>query len=232
MKLAIMQPYFFPYIGYFQLIDSADVFAVYDDVNYIKKGWINRNNILVNGKAHLLGIPLQDASQNKLINEIHIDASSAWKNNLLKTIDLNYKKAPFFAAVFPMLKQIIENPEQNLSDFVTYSIQQICGYLRIETKIILSSELEKNNTLRAQDKIIEICKATGATSYHNAIGGIELYERKAFENENITLRFIKTNAVAYQQFKNEFIPWLSIIDVMMFNSTPAIRELLNQKEFI
>jgi hypothetical protein len=232
MKLAVMQPYFLPYIGYFQLIDSVDLFVVYDDVNYIKKGWINRNNIQVNGQPHLFSIPLQSASQNKCINEIEVENGLGWKTSLLKTINLAYKKAPFFDAVFPLLEEIINANEHNLAKYCSNSLQKACNYLQIETKFTVSSEIDKDNTLKGQDKILEICKKYQPEAYINAIGGMELYDKPAFEKANINLQFLKTNAVTYRQFNAEFLPWLSIIDVMMFNSIAEIRALLNQKEFI
>jgi hypothetical protein len=232
MKTAIMQPYIFPYIGYFQLIDSVDTFVVYDDVNYIKKGWINRNNILVNGKSHLFSIQLSAVSQNKLINEISIDGDLKWKNDLLKTISLAYAKAPFYLQVFPIIESIILYEESNLAKFLTHSLRKICSHLAIETNIVVSSEIEKNNDLKAQDKIIEICEKLNTTQYINAIGGIELYEKQTFTNHNITLQFIKSNPIKYAQFKNEFIPWLSIVDVMMFNSAAAIKTMLANYELI
>lgn len=228
MKIAIMQPYFLPYIGYFQLINAVDVFVVYDDVNYIKKGWINRNNLLVNGKGFLFSIPLKNVSQNKFINQIDIDENSGWRTDLLKTIALSYKKAPFFAEVFPILKDIIGHKENNLAKLITYSLSKICNFLSIETEIIVSSDIDKNNDLKGQDKIIEICKKTKADNYVNAIGGIELYDRDTFIKHDISLHFIKSNTINYSQFKNEFIPWLSIIDVMMFNSQERIKDLIKQ----
>ena len=232
MKTAIMQPYIFPYIGYFQLIDSVDTFVVYDDVNYIKKGWVNRNNILVNGESHLFSISLKDVSQNKLINEINVDSDLKWKNDLLKTIALSYKKAPFFSQVFPLIEAIILYEENNLAKFLTHSLRKICSYLAIETNIVVSSEIEKNNDLKAQDKIIEICEKLNTTQYTNAIGGIELYEKQVFTNHNIALQFIKSNPIKYTQFKNEFIPWLSIVDVMMFNPPAAIKAMLANYELL
>ena len=177
MKIAIMQPYFLPYIGYFQLINAVDVFVIYDDVNYIKKGWINRNTILVNGKGFLFNIPLQEISQNKIINQISIEENSNWKKNLLKTIALSYKKAPFFAEVFPIVENIILQEEKNLAKFLTYSLREICNFLSISTSIVNSSEIEKNNDLKAQNKIIEICKIKEADSYINAIEGTALYDK-------------------------------------------------------
>lgn len=227
-----MQPYLFPYIGYFQLINAVDTFVIYDDVNFIKKGWINRNSILVNNKSFLFSAPLKEVSQNKRINEIFIDTNANWQNELLKTIEYSYKKAPFFSAVFPIINSVLTQNETNLSKFITYSLQTIAQYLTIKTNFIISSEIEKNNDLKGQDKIIEICKKCNATSYINAIGGIELYNTNDFLQQNIQLHFIKTNPIEYTQFKNEFVPWLSIIDVLMFNDVEKVKIMLNNYDLV
>ena len=227
-----MQHYFFHYIGYFQLINAVDVFVIYDDVNFINKGWLNRNNILVNGKEFLFNINLQEASQNKVINQINIEGNSNWKKKLLKTITLSYKKAPFFVEVFPIMENILGQEEKNLAKFISYSLQKICSFLSIETTIVISSEIEKNNNLKGQNKIIEICKKLQGDKYINAVGGIELYDKDIFSKHGISLNFIKSNLIIYSQFKNEFIPWLSIIDVMMFNSPEQIKEFLSQYDLI
>jgi hypothetical protein len=232
MKIAIMQPYFLPYIGYFQLINAVDIFVIYDDVNYIKKGWINRNTVLVNGKGFLFNIPLQEVSQNKTINQISIEDNSIWKKNLLKTITLSYKKAPFFNDVFPIIINIIEHDEKNLAKFITHSLREICTFLSISTTFLNSTEIGKNNDLKAQNKIIEICKKQEADTYINAIGGIALYDKDDFIKNGISLNFIKPNEIIYSQFKNEFIPWLSIIDVLMFNSSEQIKNFLVQYDLI
>ena len=232
MKVAIMQPYFFPYIGYFQLINAVDTFVIYDDVNYIKKGWINRNNILVNGKIFLFTIPLKEVSQNKYINQISIDEHVNWEIDLLKTITLSYKNAQYFQQIFPLVQEIINQKEPNLAKNIKYSLDKICSYLSISTKIIISSDIDKDNDLKGQDKIIEICKKLGATNYTNAIGGKELYNKDVFLDNNIELNFISTNPIIYNQFKNDFIPWLSIIDVLMFNSVEQINDFLNKYELL
>lgn len=227
-----MQPYFFPYIGYFQLINAVDIFVIYDDVNFIKKGWINKNNILVNEKQFLFSIDLKGASQNRLINEIEIDYNSHWKEDLLKTIRFAYARAPFFENVFPLVKNIVEHNEISVSKLVSYSLQKICDFLSIKTQTVISSDLNKNNSLRGQDKIIEICKKLNATTYINAVGGLTLYDKELFLRHNISLNFIKTNPINYSQFKENFIPHLSIIDVMMFNSPERIKDFLNECELI
>src|SRR3990167_1351073 len=224
-SIAIMQPYFFPYIGYFQLLKAVDFFIIYDDVNYINKGYINRNSILVNMQAHKITLALLGASQNKLINEIEIGDNAS---KILKTIELAYKNAPFFSEVFPILNNIFMNKEKNLAKFIGNSLRVIASSLGLHTNILYSSEIEKNNTLSAQYKIIEICKKLGISIYINAIGGQQLYDPTAFKNQNIDLFFIKSKPQQYKQFKNTFVPDLSMIDIMMFNEKPYILNMLEQ----
>lgn len=227
MKLGIMQPYLFPYIGYFSLIKAVDKYVVYDDVNYIKKGWINRNNILVNGKSNLFSISLLQASQNKLINEIEIGYDF---NSFLKMIHHSYSKAPFFAEAFSVIENIVGYEDKNLASFITNSLVKISEYLKIDTEFIVSSKIEKENDLRGQEKILHICKILGATDYYNAIGGQELYSKEKFCEEGINLHFLKSNTAEYKQFDNEFVPNLSILDVMMFNSSEEINGMLDNFE--
>lgn len=229
MKLGIMQPYFLPYIGYFQLINAVDKYVIYDDVNFIKGGWINRNQILLNDDAFMINIPMEGASSFKKINEINIGKK---KDKLLITIQQAYKKAPFYDEVIPLVNGIIQYNNDNLALFISNSIIKIAKYLQINTEIILSSEIKKNNALKAQEKVISICKIIGASEYYNAIGGRELYDRVVFADNNIELKFLKPKRIEYVQFKNEFIPWLSILDVMMFNSKEAIRDMLNKYECV
>jgi hypothetical protein len=227
MKVGIMQPYFFPYIGYWQLINAVDKYVIYDDVNFIKRGWINRNNILMNGEAKLINIQMHKASQNKLINEVEVSGNDIFNNKLLKTIEHCYKKAPFYEDVFPVIESVINQEEKNLAKFLEFSIGQVCEYLSINTNILISSDIEKNNELRAQEKVIEICKILGADVYINAIGGQDLYSSEDFSSHGIKLKFLKTGEIRYPQFDNEFVPNLSIIDLMMFNSKNAITDMLN-----
>ena len=224
MKVGIMQPYFMPYIGYWQLIKAVDKYVVYDDVNYIKKGWINRNNILVNGNAKLFSISLKEASQNKLINEIEISDDF---NKFLKTLYFCYSKAPHYKAVDELMQKICAYPNKNLGDFLYNSISEVCNYLGIETEIILSSSIEKDNSLKGQDKILHICKNLGATEYYNAIGGKELYDDKSFAANNIKLSFLRTEFQEYPQLGSPFVKGLSMIDVLMFNSVAEVNRHLD-----
>lgn len=219
-----MQPYLFPYIGYWQLINAVDTFVIYDDVNFIKKGHINRNLILSGGDEKRFTLELEGASQNKLINEINIGNSS---QKLLKTFEFSYRKAPFFDNIFPMLSNILSQDEKNLAKFIALSLETISLYLNIETTLIYSSIIKKNNTLKAQDKIIDICKELNAARYINAVGGQNLYDKKMFEEHSIGLNFIETMPFEYKQFKNQFVPNLSIIDILMFNEVKDIKYMLN-----
>jgi hypothetical protein len=232
MKIAIMQPYFLPYIGYFQLLNAVDKFVILDDVNFIKRGWINRNRILVNGKAHLFTIPLKEASQNKLIKDIGISREANWRNKFLKTIEMNYKSAPFFDTVFPMINKIISSDETLISKFIIKGLIEIMEYLSIKTKLIRTSTIYENHHLKAVEKIIDICRKENATLYINPVGGLNLYSKERFEEDGIKLNFITARPITYKQFRNEFVPWLSIIDVLMFNSKESINEYLNNYEFL
>ncbi|MEA5457477.1 WbqC family protein [Arcicella sp. LKC2W] len=232
MKLAIMQPYIFPYIGYFQLINAVDKFVIYDDVNFINRGWINRNRILVNGKDSLFTIPLKDASQNKLINEIDINWDAAWKNKFLKTIEQSYKKAPFYKEGLEIIEKTLNIEDLNTSNVIFNNLKVICEYLDITTELIPSSAIYQNTDLKAQERILDICLQEKANHYINPIGGLELYDKSYFESKDLKLNFIKAKPIFYPQFKNEFVPWLSMIDVLMFNSKETIQGFLNEYELV
>lgn len=227
MKVGIMQPYFFPYIGYWQLLNAVDKYVVYDDVNYIKNGWINRNRILINGQPHWFTLPLDKASPFNLINEINISSENKVKENMLKTLHMAYHKAPFFNEVFPLVEKTIFY-SLNLSESLFFSIQEITKYLGIRTELILSSTLSKDNTLKGKNKVLSICKLLNADVYLNAIGGQDLYDKQEFQEHDLKLEFLQTDKVIiYKQLKNQFVPNLSIIDVLMFNSAEQIKQMLD-----
>nr|WP_294899533.1 WbqC family protein [uncultured Pedobacter sp.] len=232
MKLAIMQPYIFPYIGYFQLINAVDKFIVYDDVNFINKGWVNRNRILINKKPNLFTIPLKDASQNKLINQIELINNDKWKIKLIKTIDLAYKKAPYFSSVVPLIIKILESEKENISRLALNSLKEIASYLNIETKFVDSSSIYANQNLSGQDRILDICLKEDANHYINPTGGTDLYNREDFESSQMTINFIKSLEINYRQFDNDFVSGLSIIDVMMFNNPQKIKEFLKKYQLV
>lgn len=232
MKLGIMQPYFFPYIGYWQLINAVDLYVIFDDVNYIKGGWINKNNLLINGEARYVSLQLQKASSNRFINQHEIVQGQMHINTLLKTIEFHYKKAPFFSNTYPVLHDIIAFGETNLAKYLEFSIRTLCKYLGIKTEIIISSKIHKNMSLKCGNKVKHMCNLLGADEYYNAIGGQKLYSYEDFKKSGIKLKFLKTNPIVYKQYKNDFIPNLSIIDVMMFNSKQEVKRLLEEYQLI
>lgn len=227
MKVGIMQPYFFPYIGYWQLISLVDRYVIYDDVNYIKGGWINRNQILMNGKPKMISLKMNGASPNKLINEVHVSKDQIYNKKLLRTIEHCYKKAPYYGDVFPLIEEIIYYEDLNLSLYLANLTTKVANYLGINTEFFISSDINKNKNLKGEDKVIDICRILNASEYYNAIGGMGLYSQKAFEFNGIKLKFLKTTNVRYVQYNEKFVPNLSIIDVMMFNSKEDTRKLLN-----
>lgn len=232
MKLGIMQPYFVPYIGYWQLMNAVDKYVIYDDVNFIKGGWINRNRILVNSKPTYYNIPMIGASPNKLINEVGVNNDQRLISKNLRIIEGAYKKAPYFQTVYPIIERIFSSGEDNIARFITKSFKIINSYLGIETELIVSSTLNKDCGLRAQDKVLAICQELGATEYYNAIGGQELYSFEDFRERGIELKFVQTEKIIYEQFGDEFQPNLSVIDVMMFNSASEIQKMLGKYTLI
>lgn len=225
MTIGIMQPYFMPYIGYWQLMAAVDKYVVYDDVNFIKRGWVNRNNILLNGEPYMFSIALSGASQNKLFKEIDIIDDFS---KLKKTLQHSYSKAPYYEKTMLLLDEILDFPDKNLARFLYHSFSVILNYLDVQTELIMSSSVNKDNSLKGQGKILDICRVLQADRYINAIGGQELYNHDEFAQNGIELKFLQPNIVSYQQHKHEFVPNLSIIDMMMFNGKERTKKLLNE----
>jgi len=226
MKLAIMQPYFLPYIGYFHLISAVDLFIIYDNIKYTKKGWINRNRLLQNGKDVLFSLPLKKDSDFLDIRERKL-APDFKREKLLNQIKGAYQRAPYFEYVFPLVEQIVKYEDSNLFRFLHHSIIKICEYLGIKTEIKVSSNIDIDHDLKNQDKVLALCEAVSANTYVNAIGGTGLYNKLDFLNKGIDLKFIRSKTFEYPQFGDNFVPWLSIIDVIMFNPIETIKEYLD-----
>jgi WbqC-like protein len=220
---AIMQPYFLPYIGYFQLIAAVNLFIVYDNIKYTKKGWINRNRFLCNGRDEMFSLPLKGGSDLLDIRERKL-ASDFNCDKLVNQLVGTYRKAPYFEHAFPLIEQILRQKEQNLFQFLYRSINLVCQHIGITTDIRISSDVPIDHALKNQDKVLALCEAVGTNVYVNAIGGIDLYSKEDFRSHRIELKFIRSKPFVYRQFGNEFVPWLSIVDVLMFNSRETIRE--------
>ena len=230
MIIAGNQPYFLPYLGFWQLVNAADLFLIGDNYNFIKRGWIQRNRILVNGQPHFLGLEVKHITSFKKINETEfVDFDVDQK---LNTVYRAYRRAPQFDAGYALMKKILGNPERNVAEFLFHSIKAVSQYLEINTKFIKSSEIEGNDNYRREYRIFDFCKRLGGDTYINAVGGQDLYHFDDFEKHGVTLKFIRPNIRPYKQFHNEFVPGLSILDVIMFNSVNTIKNMLEDCSFI
>ena len=228
MKLAIMQPYFFPYIGYFQLISASDLFVLHDDVQYITGGWVNRNRILLNGEDRMITFPVQKAAHSMPINERSYVGDNKGLRRFVNQIKQAYAKAPDYQQVFPLFEELLTYHDRNVARFNENLIRRICDFVGITTRIVNSSGLDKDNSLKGQDRVLDICQRVGATDYTNPVGGVGLYHQAAFEARGITLRFLSAQDERYPQLGGQWIPFLSIIDVLMFNSRAEVQRLLGK----
>ena len=228
MKIAVMQPYLFPYIGYFQLIQAVDCFIFFDDVNYIKKGWINKNNLLINNQPFKFSVPIKNVSQNKLINEVELLDFDVWKIKFLKTLEMGYKKAPFYNEVMTVLNRIFSLQFTKISELAAFSVIEISNYLHLTTKFERASDLNYlRNSSTGQEKILSICNLVNAHTYINPTNGRDLYDKKKFSEQTIELFFIALKPFSYSQFDaKNFVPFLSIIDVLMFNDVSTVTTYL------
>ncbi|MCF1365232.1 WbqC family protein [Burkholderia cenocepacia] len=226
MRLAIMQPYLFPYLGYFQLAAAVDRFVFYDDVAYIKNGWINRNRILLGGEAHYLTLPLNGASSSRRILDVRIQPRDRWMSKVLAMLHHAYSRAPQYALAIQLVERVLSTDTDAIGRVASNSVTETCAYLGIETQFIATSTGYDNDTLRGQSRVIDICCQEKARRYVNAPGGRALYDSAAFLDAGIDLEFIAPETSPYAQFGMPFVPNLSIIDVLMFNRVDTIRSML------
>lgn len=225
-SLAIMQPYFVPYIGYFQLIAAVDLFIVYDNIKYTKKGWINRNRLLQNGKDVLFSLPLKSDTDSLDVCEREL-AADFNRQKLLNQFKDAYRRAPYFEQTHPLIEQIVRYEDRNLFCFLHHSILKTCEHLGITTEIRISSGIAIDHDLKNQDKVLALCAAVGARTYVNAVGGMDLYSKDTFREKRVDLKFIQSLPFEYTQLGDTFVPWLSIIDVMMFNPLDIIKTCIS-----
>lgn len=247
MKLGIMQPYFFPYIGYYQTIKKVDKFLLYGNVSYIKQGWVNRNRIALKDAGEMkIIVPVKNGNSNHLISEIYVNNSTNWIRRMLKCMWHNYSKAPFFEEIYPLVENILCVKYDLLNDLNCHSIIEIARYLDIHTEIVTdnsnylhlenllssnySGQYDDGNCLDTKHtRIIEICKNENSNYYLNTISGLNLYDPIAFKNHGIELHFIKMDEdIRYSHFSTDFIPGLSIIDILMHNGKEKTKQLLDR----
>jgi len=231
--LAVMQPYLFPHLGYFHLIEASNLFVFYDDVNFIKKGWINRNRILANGSDQLFTIPLHKASQNRFINETLVSRDQSWMHKFNQTIIHAYQKAPFFQQVHQLITTTLFSDHTSIADLAIHSISNTYKYLEIPLNYARSSLCSPmTKGLDKAERLIELCKQMDFARYVNSPGGAKLYCKSQFKANGIELGFVKSDYLPYKQHGQSFAPSLSIIDVLMFNDPARVRKLLTTYEVI
>ena len=230
MRVAIMQPYIFPYVGYFQLIQQVDNFIFLDDVNFIKKGWINRNRLLISGEIKYFSIPIKSISQNTLISQTIVHDDELWRKKLSKSIEQSYKNAPQFSKVFEIFEAVIFSNLENISDLAKKSIGLVSDYMNLKTNFASSSSYSNDQFLRGQDRIIDLCEKNNATQYWNLPGGRDLYSNDEFLSKKIDLQFIDPYLGEYNQFSSEFQPGLSVIDLLMHVDKDKLAMYLKPKQ--
>jgi hypothetical protein len=232
LAVGIMQPYFFPYIGYFQLMAACDLFIVYDDAQFIKGGWITRNRILVNGGPEWLTVPIAAAPHSWAINQRHYLLTDRLTAKVLDRLHGAYHGAPELDTVMQLVERVMEFHDSNVAVFNTNLLRVLASHLGIRCEIRNSSEHEKNTLLKGQELVIDMCTRAGASLYINPVGGTSLYQAAGFSARDITLSFLQSNAKAYRQYREPFVPALSIIDVMMFNPVERVRDMLSHCAFV
>jgi WbqC-like protein family len=229
MRVAIMQPYLFPYLGYYQLAAAVDRWVFYDDVMFIKKGFINRNSILVNGAGYRFTVPITNQSQFRAINDHYAIPPF---DGILRIIDHAYEKAPGYSRVFPMVSSVLDGRETNIARIAGASVSAVFDYLGIGIHASWSSAISGHQHLKGQERILAICKTLGASEYVNPIGGVELYDEALFASRGIRLRFHRMRPVSYHQGNVPFAPNLSMIDVLMHNDPDRVVSLLRECDLV
>lgn len=235
MILAGHQPYFFPYIGQFMLLKHSDKFIIFDTAQFIKGGWINRNRILNhNGDPTYINATIHKASLRTPIHDIKVKNKEYWIRRILKQLEVYKKTAPYYNQVMIFVKRCLEYNTDNLSELNVYTLKETCKYLNIQYDIEVFSEMDLKieEVNEADEWGLNIAKAMGYKECLNAPGGIDIYHRDKYVANGIDLKFIKPNLRPYNQGKGEFVPGLSIIDVMMFNSIGEIHTMLDDYDLL
>ena len=232
MRIGIMQPYFFPYIGYFQLIHAVQTFVLNDDAAFIKQGFIHRNYLLINGSRKLFTIPLQKLSSSRSICETQLSPEKfeVWRNTFLKSVENFYRKAPYYDSTRQMIETVFDTSSQKVVDLAVGSLKTVARWLGLKAAFAQASKKYDNLHLKSQDRVLDICGIESATVYINLPGGKKLYSKAEFEKRGIQLLFLNPRPRQYRQFGYDFVPALSIIDVLMFNSKEQTKEMLTQYE--
>ena len=228
MKVAVMQPYFFPYIGYFQLMHAVDCFVIFDDVQYIERGWVNRNLVRLDDRAIWLTLPVWKAARHLRINERSYALDDQTRGDVLRRIQACYSRSSNHTEMGALVATIMESSESNVARFNGHLLRVIAGVLGIDCAIVYASETADCGTLRGVERILELCRVLGATHYVNAIGGKALYDEAAFSMQGIKLSFLSSKIEP--PILREGPQHLSIIDTLMTHPVSTIRSMLTHHE--
>lgn len=226
MKLAIMQPYLFPYLGYYKLLAQVDKWVFYDDVNFIKNGWINRNRLYLAGAVRYITAPLVGASSFTKICDIDVQEGAAWRAKMLDSVRLSYAKAPHYQAVSALLAEVLHGADPRIGAIAKHSVTAIAAYLGLPTAFVMTSSGYANADLHGVDRVLDICVKEGASDYLNLPGGRALYDPAVFSARGVALGFVDVALEPYPQFAPQFEPGLSMLDVLMFNDRASARAML------
>lgn len=231
-RIAIMQPYLFPYLGYFQLVQAVDKFVFYDDVNYIKNGWINRNRLLLNGESKYFTVPLDGASPFQKICAVKMQPGRVWHQKMLNTFQHAYGKTPYFSDIFPLIQSVLLAEQTQIGEIAKQSVVAVADYLHLPTQFVWSSMQYGNAVLTGAERVLDICTHEAAQNYYNLPGGMALYNEDLFSAQGIVLKFIQPELAEYRQCCGLFQPGLSILDVLMFNDRETVIGMLGKYELI
>lgn len=228
-----MQPYIFPYLGYFQLIHASSHLVFYDDVNFIKQGWINRNRILLNGEAHLITLPLKAASPNRRIMDIEVLTDKAFRKKLYRKLEHAYARAPYFVEVMDMVTAVISGDKTRISEMAIQSVVAVQEHLGLPFTYSRSSKVSPGTVgLGRADRLIQITRDMGYHKYVNSPGGRALYDKAYFIRKGVEIKFIEADSQKYDQHQEQFVDALSIIDVLMYNSREQTKTYLHKYKLV
>ena len=235
MRLGLNQPYFFPYIGHYALIKQVDLYIIDDIVQFTDKSWMTRNRILKpQGGWQYIIMPVKKHSSKSAILEITVDDEKKWKQKILKQLDY-YRRAPFFSQTYELVEKLLNTQSNRLSEINENITRGVCAYLGIDTPIEVLSRMKisYDPPQEADEWGLNLCRAVpGVTEYWNAPGGASFYDRKKYRDAGIEIKFQKMIFEEYPQKGDPFEPGLSILDVMMFNDTARIRQMMDHYELI
>jgi hypothetical protein len=232
--VAIHQPYIFPYTGYFSLVETSDIFIFYDDVQYINRGWINRNSILINGTPYRFTVPLSRHSQNDLIYNTKIRSLAEFREKFLETVRHGYTKAPYFEIGFDYIARVLSGDSSSISEIAINSVEEVFRLTKSPKRFLRSSaSFASTRAIGRSARLIKITKLLGAENYVNAIAGVTLHDKTYFSSRGVNLSFVKAHLKEYKQVGSKaFVPGLSIIDVIMNIGPGNTREYMRDFELM